>query len=185
MIGRTNLVPRSTRGILLLSLVVLYAGCGNGQSTAPAPSNATGPIDRLLVFARDWPNEYVEIDFKRDANGRTLVMFSPPHGGQPRVLLDSVGPATDDPPEIVELLSRFDVWAMADSNATGAACNTSKGYWNCKATSNDYSLVMQVIRGGVSRSQRYTNLHAGTANENARALADFMIAWKRKVEARR
>lgn len=184
MTGRTHLVPRDKRGILLVVLAALSAGCSNGQTTEPAPSNVTGPIDRLQVFARDWPDEYVEIDFKREANGSTLVMISPPHGGQPSVLLESIGPATNDPPQIVELLNRFDVWAMADSNAAGAACNTSKGYWDCNATSNDYSLVMQVIRGGVSRSQRYTNLHSQSANANARALADFMIAWKHEVESR-
>ena len=164
-----------------LLCVACCIGC-NKAPTSPARDFTSYPIERLLIFVRDWPDDYVEIDLKRNAGGSTLIMYRPPQPGRPRVLLDSIGPNTNDPEEIVELLKTFDVWAMADSNAVGAACNTRSGQWNCYPTFNDYSLVMQVIRGGTSRSQRYTNLEASTSSKTARALGDFILAWMRKVQ---
>lgn len=149
-----------------------------------APTSAeSAPIDRLSIFVRNWPSEYVEIDFRRSAAGNTLLMYRPPQPGVPRVLLDSVGPGTQEPAEIVELLKTFDVWALADSNAVGAACSTKSGGWQCNPTFNDYSLVMAVTRGGVSRSQRYTRLAESTSSKTARALGDFVFAWSRKRAA--
>ena len=171
--------------VSLLLCAVFTVGCTNG-TTSPEDS----PIDRLLIFVRDWPAEYVEIDLTRNAAGSTLIMYRPSQaasGGQPaqpRILLDSVGPQKEDPEEIVQLMKAFDVWAMADSNAVGAACNTRGGYWNCNPTINDYSLVMAVMRGGTQRAQRYTRLKESTSNKTARALGDFIFAWKRRVEAR-
>lgn len=154
-------------------------GC-NEIITSPDPALLNKSIDRLLIFVRDWPNEYVEIDLTRKAGQSTLLIYRPPQPGVPRVLLDSIGPNAGDPPEIVELLETFNVWAMADSNAAGAACNTKGGEWGCTPTFNDYSLVMQVIRRGVSRSQRYTRLNESTSNRTARALGDFVFAMARK-----
>jgi hypothetical protein len=74
------------------------------------------------------------------------------------------------------------VWAMADPDAPGAACRTYQGQWTCSPTVNDYSLVMRVIIGGVTRNQRYTRLNESASNQRARALGDFVLAWARKRE---
>jgi hypothetical protein len=107
-------------------------------------------------------------------------MYRPAQPGEPRVLLDSIGPNSEDPEEIVELLKTFDVWAMADSNAIGAACNTLRGYWACNPTVNDYSVVIGMTRGGVTRAQRYTRLRESTSSRTARALGDCVFAMARK-----
>jgi hypothetical protein len=161
---------------LLISAVCCFS-CTNGME--PNASELF-PIDRMLIFVRDWPNEYVEIDLKRNGSQSTFTIYRPPQPGQPRILLDSIGPAEGDPEEIVELLKNFNIWAMADSNAVGAACNTRGGGWNCNPTFNDYSLVIGVTRGGVTRGQRYTALRASTSNKTARALGDFIFAMARK-----
>ena len=164
-------------------MVLLFASCGD--STSPervSPPLAASEIDRLAIFVRNWPDDYVEIDFRRQNGTSTLVLFRPPQPGVPRVLLDSIGPVTADPEEIVELLNTFNVWAMADSNAAGAACSTRSGQWVCNITSNDYSVVMLVQSGGVSRAQRYTRLEASTSNRTARALGDYVFAMMRERE---
>jgi hypothetical protein len=96
------------------------------------------------------------------------------------VLLDSIGPTKEDPKEIAEILKTFDVWALADSNAAGAACNTKSGHWICNPTFDDYSLVMAVTRDGMVRAQRYTRLEESTSSKTARALGDFVFAMARK-----
>ncbi len=151
--------------------------CDSAASTGPVPPQE---IDRLLIFVRDWPNEYVEIDFKRTGGQSTLIMYRPPQPGIPRVLLDSIGPSTEDPVQVTQLLKDFNVWALADSNAAGAACNTKQGAWVCNPTFNDYSLVMAVTRRGQNRSQRYTRLGESGSNKTARALGDFVFAWSRQ-----
>ena len=167
-----------------LWMVVLCASCSNATSPdRVSPPLAASEIDRLLVFVRDWPDDYVEIDFKRQAGGSTLIMYRPPQPGVPRILLDSIGPVTEDPQEIVELLNSFNVWAMADSNAAGAACSTASGYWVCHPTFNDYSLVMAVEAKGTTRAQRYTALGQSGSNPTARALGDFVFAMMRKRHA--
>ena len=168
--------------LLLLISAVCCLGCNNATPTSPDRAIAASEIDRLLIFVRDWPNEYVEIDLQRKAGESTLIMYRPAQPGLPRILLDSIGPDKEDPEEIVELLKTFDVWALADSNAVGAACNTKSGHWVCNPTFNDYSLVMQVIGGGMTRAQRYTRLGESTSSKTARALGDFILAWKRRVE---
>ena len=165
------------RGFAFAFCAACCVACSN--STSPEPV-AAKEIDQLFVFVRDWPNEYVEIDFKRTGGQSRLLMYRPPQPGIPRVLLDSIGPSADDPPEIVQLLQDFNVWALADSNAVGAACNTKQGGWVCNPTFEDYSLVMQVTRRGQTRSQRYTSLERSTSNRTARALGDFVFAWSRK-----
>ena len=122
----------------------------------------------------------VEIDFERHSSGSTLIMYRPSQPGVPRVLLDSIGPVAEDPQEIVELLGTFNVWAMADSNAAGAACSTRSGGWVCHPTFNDYSLVMAVEAKGTTRAQRYTALGEVGSNATARALGEFVFAMMRK-----
>jgi hypothetical protein len=137
------------------------------------------------MFVTHDGREHVQIEFTRQAGRSTLVMFEAGPWGTPRVYIDSVGPATEDPPEIVEILNTFDIWAMADSNAAGASCNTKSGQWVCDISHHKYTLVFGVRRGGVSRSQRYTRLDQSVGNQQARALADFVSAWtRRKREAR-
>jgi hypothetical protein len=168
--------------LVLLICAVCCLGCSKDDPTSPDTRwLPASEIDRLLVFVRDWPNEYVEIDFKRNAGASTLIMYRPPQPGLPRVLLDSVGPSSEDPEEIAELLATFNVWALADSNAVGAACNTRSGQWVCNPTINDYSLVMGVESGGTFRAQRYTRLGESNSSKTARALGDFILEWKRRV----
>ena len=165
-------------------------GCGDPHHTAPQPSLAVADIDHMRIFVRNWPSEtvseYVQVDFQRIGGQSMLVLYRPaqPATGalpaEPRVLLDSIGPQDDPPPEIVEIVRSFDVWAMADSNAAGAACSTRTGEWVCHPTFRDYSLVLGVESGGTARSQRYTGLEAWSANRSARALGDFVFAWSRK-----
>ena len=178
--GRRGGLDTAVRsGLALLLCAVVSLGCTDSTPTSPAASE----IDRLLIFVRDWPDDYVEIDFRRNAGESTLIMYRPAQPGLPRILLDSIGPTREDPAEVVELLRNFDVWAMADSNAAGAACNTKSGQWICNPTFNDYSLVMAATRGGVSRAQRYTRLSESTSSKTARALGDFVFAMARKRTA--
>ena len=163
--------------------VACSVGCGD-EPTSPEREIAASEIDRLAIFVRDWPDEYVEIKLERNAGQSTLVIFRPPQPGVPRVVIDSIGPSKDDPEEITELLRKFDVWAMADSNAVGAACNTRSGQWVCNPTFNDYSVVIGVTGGGTTRAQRYTRLRESTSSKTARALGDYVLAIARRRQAR-
>lgn len=164
-----------------LLLLALCASCSDSASpdrrSQPLPASE---IDRLIVFVRDWPDRYVEIDFRRQAGGSTLIVYRPSQPGVPRILIDSIGPSAEDPPEIVELLDTFNVWALADSNAAGAACSTATGQWVCNPTVEDYSLVMLVESGSTRRSQRYTRLDEIRVNHTARALGDFVFAMMQR-----
>ena len=58
------------QGLMRLSkcllLVALCASCSNATSPdRVSPPLAASEIDRLLVFVRNWPDDYVEIDFER------------------------------------------------------------------------------------------------------------------------
>src|SRR3712207_3133848 len=113
--------PRS--GLRLLICAVCCVGCNSARPASPDRREvAASEIDRLQIFVRDWPDDYVEIDFKRNAGESTLTIFRPPQPGAPRVLIDSIWPNREDPAEIVELLKSFNVWALAEPNAPGAAC---------------------------------------------------------------
>jgi hypothetical protein len=160
--------------------VALCIGCTD-PATSPA---ASPPIDRLLIFVRDL-NEDVTLHLTRNAGGSTVVLFRQASPGRPRIVLDSVGPGpkSQEPEEIRAMLASFDVWALNEPNAPGAACRTVNGQRSCAITLQDYSLVMQVERGGEIRVQRYTGLERSTSNKSARALADFVFAWARKREA--
>ena len=174
-------MQRVKRLSLCLCMLLLFASCSDSTSPVRVPPPlAASEIDRLAIFVRDWPDDYVEIDFRRQGDKSTLIMFRPSQPGVPRVLLDSIGPVTQDPAEITELLNTFNVWALADSNAAGAACSTRSGQWACNITSNDYSVVMLVQSGGVTRAQRYTRLGESAGNRTARALGDFVFAMMRK-----
>ena len=166
-------------GVRLLMCAALFIGCSDGP-TSSGRHIADSEIDRLMIFVRDWPNEYVEIALERKAGQSTLLIFRPPQPGVPRILIDSIGPSSEDPPEIAELLRNFDIWAMADSNAAGAACSTKRGYWDCNITFNDYSVVIGVTGAGMTRAQRYTRLKESTSNKTARALGDYVLAMARK-----
>jgi hypothetical protein len=167
-----------------LWMLALCVSCSD--STSPdrvPPPLAASEIDRLVVFVRDWPDRYVEVDFRRQAGGSTLVVFRPSQPGVPRVLLDSIGPSAEDPAEIVELLDTYNVWALADSNAAGAACSTRTGQWVCNITVEDYSLVMLVQSGGTQRAQRYTALEERT-DHVARKLGDYVFAMMQRRQDR-
>jgi hypothetical protein len=176
-------MQRSKRMSTCLWMLLLCAGCSDATSPArESPALADSEIDRLIVFVRNWPDDYVEIDFKRQGATSTLIVYRPPQPGVPRILLDSIGPVTEDPPEIVDLLDTFNVWALADSNAAGAACSTRTGQWVCNPTVEDYSVVMLVEGVGTRRAQRYTRLGQIGSNPTARALGDFVLAMMRRRE---
>ena len=164
-----------------LLMLPLFASCSD--STSPAPPVESPPIDRLLVFVRNWPTDYVELALTRDAAGVTLVLFHPPGDGQPRVVIDSIGPGATEPAEIGELLDSFDVWALNAPNAPDAACRTVNGERSCAITWNDYSVVMLVESGDEVRVQRYTRLDSTNSGSPARALGDFILAWVQRLEA--
>ena len=161
-------------------LAAIGAALCIGCTDPASPDLARAPIDLLRMFVTHDGHEHVQIEFTRQASGSILVMFEAGPWGIPRKYIDSIGPATEDPPEIVEILKNFDVWAMADSNAAGASCNTKSGAWVCDIRHFNYTIVMGARRGGVSRSQRYTRLNESVGNAQARALADFVSAWTRR-----
>ena len=179
-------MQRMKRLSMCLGMLVLCASCNDPTSSPSTQRLDAEEIDRLVVFARDWPDRYVEVDFRRQAGGSTLVVFRPPQPGVPRVLIDSIGPSAEDPAEIVELLDTFNVWALADSNAADAACSTSSGSWVCNPTWEDYSVVLAVWSGGTTRSQRYTRLDAIRSEHVARELGDYVFAMmQRRLESGR
>lgn len=165
--------------------VAIGAACCIGCTdppTSPAREIVSPPIDRLFIFVRDWPNDFVELSLIRDAGRSTLVLFRPPGDGQPRMVIDSIGPGPTEPEEVRAMLDSFDVWALNAPNAPGAACRTVNGQRSCYATANDYSLVMRVESGAEVRVQRYTGLEKSTGSQSARALGDFILAWVRLLE---
>ena len=172
-------MKRLMRLTTCLWMLSLLASCSD--STSPEPE-VSPPIDRLFLFVRNWPTDYVELALTRDAAGVTLVLFHPPGDGQPRVVIDSIGPGATEPAEIRDLLATFDVWALNAPNAPGAACRTVDGERSCAITWNDYSVVMQVESGDEVRVQRYTRLDSSNSNSPARALGDFVLAWVQRIE---
>ena len=157
--------------------IALCIGCRDSPTSPVSP-----PIDRLFIFARNWPDDYVELSLIRDAGGSTLVLFRPYREGHPRTVIDSIGPGATEPEEVHTMLASFDIWAMKAPDAPGAACRTVNGQRSCAISWEDYSLVMRVESGGKVRVQRYTGLEKSTGNPSARALADFVLAWARERE---
>ena len=165
----------------LLWMLPLLVSCSD--STSPSREVESPPIDRLLIFVRNWPTEYVELALTRDAAGVTLVLFHPPGDGQPRVVIDSIGPGATEPAEIRDLLANFDVWALNAPFAPGAACTGVDEDRSCAITSNDYSVVMLVESGDQVRVQRYTRLDSSNSGSRARALGDYVLEWVRRIES--
>ena len=187
------MTSRHLRSGLASLCAALSLACGDSHPTAPAKPLSVADIDRMKIFVRNWPSEnvaeYVQVDFERIGGRSMMVMYRPaqPATGslpaEPRMVLDSIGPQDEPPPEIVAIVNAFDVWAMTDSNAAGAACSTSTGSWVCHPTFRDYSLVLGVESGGAHRAQRYTGLGAWSANKRARALGDYVFEWSRRHAA--
>lgn len=170
------------RRLTIALVAACCLGCGDDAPTSLDEGLASPSIDRLYIFARNWPDEDVTLVLIRDAGQSTMSLFRQEHEGQPRVVLDSIGPGPLDAEreEIRTLLASFDVWALNAPNAPGAACQTVNGARTCYPTFEDYSLVMRVESGGEVRVQRYTGLEKSTAVPSARALADFVLGWARR-----
>lgn len=162
-----------------LCLVLCAAGVGCSDSPS-SPAQASPPIDRLFIFARNWPTDYVEVALIRSAGGSTTTLFRPYAPGRPRIVLDSIGPGPEEPEEIRTILDSFDVWAMTAPDAPDGACRTVNGERNCAITVEDYSVVLRVEGGGRAWAQRYTGLEKSTGNAAARALGDLVLAWGRR-----
>lgn len=165
-----------------LTVAIAAAVC-IGCSDSPTSPAVSPPIDRLFIFARTL-TEDVTLALIRDGGESTVVLFRQARDGQPRIVLDSIGPdpKEQEPEEIRVMLASFDVWALNAPNAPGAACRTVNGQRSCNITFNDYSLVMRVESGDDVRVQRYTGLERSTAVPSARALADFVLAWAHELE---
>ena len=164
--------------------VAMGVACSIGCSDSPTSPPVSPPIDRLFIFATNWPTEEVEFALIRESGQSTVMLFRPARDGNPRIMLDSIGPSQGEPEEVGAMLASFDVWALNAPNAQGAACRTTNGQRTCYPTSNDYQLVMRVESGGQVRVQRYTRLASSTAVPSARALADFVLAWARELDGR-
>lgn len=165
-----------------LWMLLPLLACGD-PSTSPAPAPPPESIDRLLIYARNWPTEEVEFALTRSDAGSTVVLFRPARDGNPRLVLDSIGPVAEDVADVRTMLATFDVWALNAANAPGAACRTVNGQRSCNITWEDYSVVMLVEVDGVVRVQRYTGLESPTpARQPARALGDYVLAWARRLD---
>ena len=178
------------RSLCLLICAACCIGCTNrarpnALPAAPAEALVAPRIDRLDLFVRNAAREAVELTLTRDARGSTVTLVRPAYDGRRRMVLDSIGPAGQDPEMVLPMLDSFDIWAMNAPDAPGAACKTVRGQRSCSITFNDYSLVMRVQSGRQVRVQRYTGLEKSTSNRSARALGDFVFAWARKREGRR
>ena len=183
VVGRSHSVRRRALAAARSALCLLtFAAWSIGCSDEPTSPAVLPPIDRVLIYARNWPTEEVELAWVRESGHSTVTLFRPARDGQPRLVLDSIGPDLEDPEKVSEMLESFDIWAMNAPNAPGAACRTVNGQRSCAITWNDYSVVMQVERGGNVRVQRYTGLEKPTGDPSVRALGDFVLAWARERE---
>jgi hypothetical protein len=161
--------------------VAIWVACCIGCSNSPSsPARSSARIDRLFIYARNWPTEEVELALIREGGQSTVTLFRPARDGRPRFVLDSIGPSPNDAEDVRAMLESFDVWTLNAPNAPGAACRTVNGQRSCFPTFNDYSVVMRVESGGEVRVQRYTRLETTAGNREARGLGDFVLAWARK-----
>ena len=156
----------------------LRQGRPNTLPTAAAEVSVAPPIDRLDIFVRNAARDAVQLTLTRDTRGGTETWYVRRHDGRQRPL----GRAEQATDMVVRMLNSFDLWALNEPDAPGAACRTVMGQRSCSITFNDYSLVMRVQRGREVRVQRYTRLEKSTSNQSARALADFVFAWARARE---
>ena len=175
-----------------LSLLIVAASCiactrradPNVVPASPMGAFVSPSIERLDLYVRNWPDEFVELTLVRRAGQSTVTLFRPAHDGRPRFVFDSIGPGPKDAEMVVALLDSFDVWSMAAPDAPGGACRTKGKGRNCAATTKDYTVVMGVKIGGEYRAQRYTQLEKRTAL-SARALGDFILEWARQPQGRK
>ena len=164
-------------------LACTHSAKPNALSTASARTDVSPPIDRLFIFVRDWPREFVDLTLIRDAGTSRVTLARAVGNGRSRIVLDSVG--AKDEEMVVAMLDSFDIWAMNAPDAAGAACRTRNGNRSCSITFNDYSVVMRVESGGEVRVQRYTGLEWNKSSRSVRALGDFVLAWAREREGGR
>ena len=169
-------------GPVVLICAAFWLGCSTAEPLSPDPQIPDPPIHRFLLYARNWPTEEVELALVREIGGSTVTLFRPARDGRPRVVLDSIGPSPTDVEEVRAMLDSFDIWALNEPNAPGAACRTVDGQRSCAITWNDYSVVMQVERGWDVRVQRYTHLELGTSSASVRALGNYVLEWARRRE---
>ena len=152
----------------------------DAQPAAAAKVSVARPIDRLDLFVRNAAHEFVELSATRHVRGGEVTWYVQRYDGRLRPL----GPAEEETEMVVRMLNSFDLWALNDPDAPGAACRTVLGQRSCSITFNDYSLVMQVQSGRDVRVQRYTRLEKTTSNRSARALGDFVFEWARTRKER-
>ena len=153
----------------------LWRARPNTLPTAAAEASVAPPIDRLDLFVRNAAREAVQLTLTRDSRDGAEIWYVRRSDGRQRPL----GPVEQATDMVVRMLNSFDLWALNEPDAPGAACRTVMGQRSCSITFNDYSLVMRVQRGREVRVQRYTRLEKSTSNQSARALADFVFAWAR------
>ena len=173
------------RGLCLLICAACCVGCAARAKSdilpaAAAEASVTPPFDSLDLFVRNAAREAVALNLTRKSRGGTETWYVRRYDWRQRPL----GPAEQATDMAVRMLNTFDLWALNDPDAPGAACRTVMGQRSCSITFNDYSLVMRVQRGRQVRVQRYTRLEKSTSNPSARALADFVFAWARMLEGR-
>ena len=173
-----RVVLATASSLMLLATV----GCATRRADTVAPEAGSPAYDQIDIFVRNWPDDIVEFALVRKNGMTTVTLVRPAYDRQPRIVVDSVGPMIAYAPMVASLLDSFDLWAMNAPNAAGAACTTVAGQRNCVITTRDYSLVMQVKRGGKIRVQRYTGLAIRPRSPKARALGDFLLAWARQRE---
>jgi hypothetical protein len=162
--------------LFLLIAAACAIGCAPRIAGGPADAAGVRPIDRVDLFVRNAAREFVELSATRRVRGGSVTWSVQRYDGR----LRPIGRAEEHTDMVVRMLESFDMWALNAPDAPGAACRTVKGRRNCAITFNDYSLVMKVERGREIRVQRYTGLERSTANQTARALADFVFAWARQ-----
>ena len=172
----------------VLCALILVAACSPRSERSVQPSSsragASPPLDSMIIVVLNRPIETVRLTVARDRGASITTLTRMPAPGRPGALLDSIGPVTEDPEMVRELLRTFDVWAMNESNAPGASCTTVDGLRNCIVVDDDYSIVMMVRSGQHVRVQRYIDLHSRTASRQARALGDFILAWAHERDDR-
>lgn len=186
---RRALAPNSLLpGLCLVILAAGCIGCGSRTEQSAQPSSsragASPQLDSLDILVLNRPIEMVLLKVVRDASGSTIKLTRLPYHGRAGAVLDSIGPVSEYPEKLRELLRTFDVWAMNAPNAPGASCRTDHtGLRRCIVAEDDYSIVMRVGRDRRVRVQRYIDLGSSASNPQARALGDFILAWAHSRDA--
>lgn len=190
--GRQSASRTVRRGACLLICAASFLGCSsarrNAATTSPAEAFVSPSIERLAVVVLG-EKESARLTVTRADGLSTVVLERLPRDGRRQAVLDSIGPAQLEPQMVSEMLKSFDLWALNAPNARGAACRTHNGERKCAITSNDYSVVMEVVSRGKVRAQRYTGLEKSESSavdgrRSARALGDYLLEWARRSEGR-